>query len=261
MADPERHVALNVALYGAAGKRWTMTERGARELHRERHALAIGPSSARWDGGALIFDIDEIAVPLPRRVRGRVRLMPEVACHHVSALDATGLHRWGPIAPCARVEVEFDAPAQRWTGHAYLDCNEGDEAIDRPFRAWDWSRAPLRDGGCAVLYDVQAKDGEDRLVALRFDRRGGVEALAAPPRRPLPPSAWRVARSTRCDVGFEPRVVQRFEDAPFYTRQLIASRLCGEDVLAVHESLDVPRLVSTATQWMLPWRMPRRAMR
>jgi len=236
-----------------------MTERGAGSLHRERHALAIGPSSLRWQADALVIDIDEIAVPLPRRVRGQVRLVPEAVCHHTSTLDTGSLHRWGPIAPCARVEVEFDSPAQRWSGHGYLDCNEGDEPIDRPFRAWDWSRAPLADGSCAVLYDVQPKQGADRLLALRFDKRGGVEAFEAPPRRKLPASAWRVARSTRCDEGFEPRVVQRMEDAPFYSREVIASRLLGEGVMAVHESLDVPRLVSPATQWMLPWRMPRRA--
>ncbi|HEU4457685.1 MAG TPA: carotenoid 1,2-hydratase [Methylibium sp.] len=250
-----------------------MTERGRRELQRQRHALAIGPSSARWNGSALVFDIDEVAVPIPRRLRGQVRVMFEAPCEHVTALDAGGAHRWGPIAPCARVEVDLASPAQRWSGHGYLDCNEGDEPIDRPFLAWDWSRAALRDGGCAVLYDVRHRSApgnverrgrgrSSEVLALRFDRHGRVEPFAAPPRRELPRSLWRLARSTRCDddgSGFEPRVLQRLEDGPFYSRELIASRLLGEEVLAVHESLDVTRLLATSTQWMLPWRMPRRA--
>ena len=33
----------------------------------------------------------------------------------------------------------------------------------------------------------------------------------------------------------------------------------GETVDSLHETLNVPRLSSTAVQMMLPWRMPRRA--
>jgi carotenoid 1,2-hydratase len=42
-------------------------------------------------------------------------------------------------------------------------------------------------------------------------------------------------------------------------RSLLRTRLLGEDVTAVHESLDVPRLVSLPVRLMLPWRMPRRS--
>ena len=50
------------------------------------------------------------AAPLPRRVRGRVRVHPQGLCRFVAPLDAAGRHRWGPIAPCARIEVELDQP-------------------------------------------------------------------------------------------------------------------------------------------------------
>jgi len=52
-------------------------------------------------------------------------------------------------------------------------------------------------------------------------------------------------------------VTQRLEDAPFYSRSVLRSGLLGETVTSMHETLNVPRLVSPAVQLMLPWRMPR----
>jgi hypothetical protein len=40
---------------------------------------------------------------------------------------------------------------------------------------------------------------------------------------------------------------------------LLRTQWQSEPVTAVHESLDIPRLVSWPVQFMLPWRMPRRA--
>ena len=34
--------------------------------------------------------------------------------------------------------------------------------------------------------------------------------------------------------------------------------LLGEEVVSIHETLDVPRVVSLPVRLMLPWRMPRR---
>ena len=148
-------MALNVALYSRDTPRWTMTERGRGQLSRSASELAIGPSVVRWDGQALQIDIDEVCSPLPRRVRGRVRVFPQGLCRFTAPLDAAGRHRWGPIAPCARIEVELDRPGLRWSGQAYLDSNEGDEPVDRAFRTWDWSRASLLVGSTAVVYDLR----------------------------------------------------------------------------------------------------------
>jgi carotenoid 1,2-hydratase len=60
------------------------------------------------------------------------------------------------------------------------------------------------------------------------------------------------------ETGHAPQLVSTLEDTPFYVRSLLRTRLLGEDVTAVHESLDVPRLVSLPVRLMLPWRMPRR---
>jgi carotenoid 1,2-hydratase len=253
----ENHCSINVALYGAAGRRWTMTERSRASLQRDATRLAIGPSQLHWNGQSLVIDIDEWNVPIPRRVKGRITVHPHGLSRFVAALDDHGRHRWGPIAPCARIEVDMGAPAARWSGHAYLDSNEGDEPIDTPFTEWDWSRAPLADGGAGVIYDVRQKQGADRVIAVRFKPSGEFEHFSAPPRQPLPRTMWRIGRTMRTEAGTPAQVEQTLEDTPFYVRSVVRSALLGEQVTSVHETLNVPRLVATSTQLMLPWRMPR----
>jgi carotenoid 1,2-hydratase len=55
------------------------------------------------------------------------------------------------------------------------------------------------------------------------------------------------------------QVHEQLEDTPFYQRALLRFEEGGESLLAFHETLSVPRLVSPVVQAMLPWRMPRRA--
>jgi len=255
--DPDDHCSLNVCLYGQGVRRWTMTERGRRRVARDARRFEIGPSAVRWDGERLCFDVDERAVPFGQRVRGRVTVFPDALCRFSTPLDDGARHRWGPIAPRARVEVALDDPALRWSGHAYFDSNEGDEPIDRPFVEWDWSRAALRDGSTAVIYDVRQKAGADRVLALRFGRDGSVEPFDAPPRQALPRTAWRIGRSMRTDPAVPARVVETLEDTPFYVRSVLESGLLGERVTSMHETLNVPRFASAAVRLMLPWRMPR----
>jgi carotenoid 1,2-hydratase len=40
-------------------------------------------------------------------------------------------------------------------------------------------------------------------------------------------------------------------------RSVLDSHLFGERVTSVHETLSLPRVVSTPVRLMLPWRMPR----
>jgi carotenoid 1,2-hydratase len=231
-----------------------MTERGRRHVQRERHALVVGPSRLEWQGDALEITLDERSVPLLRAVRGVLRLRPQGLTTFHAALDARGLHRWGPIAPCARIEVDLQSPALRWQGHAYFDSNEGDEPIERGFTRWDWLRTAETDGSTAVIYDVQP-----RLIAQRFAPDGSTSAFEPSPRQRLAPSAlWRIDRQVR--AAEPPRVLRTLEDTPFYARSLIEMQAGnGQRVQAVHETLDVPRLVSPVVQAMLPFRMPRRA--
>ena len=63
--------------------------------------------------------------------------------------------------------------------------------------------------------------------------------------------------------GDKPKVslLGTFEDTPFYARSMIKSHLLGEEVISMHETLNVKRLESNIVQFMLPWRMPRNPTR
>lgn len=255
--NPEDHVCINVALYGAGGHRWAMTERGQRSLARSTSSFAVGPSSLIWNGRWFELSFDERECPWPARLQGRIRIHPSAFTHFRAELDEQGLHRWGPLAPCARVEVEVSG-GPRWSGHGYLDSNEGDEPIHRPFERWDWMRSTHTDGDTSVVYDVECKSGAERLVAQRFKPDGSSEPFEAPPRQRLPGTAWGIARTARSDAQVQPRVVQVFENTPFYVRDLVSTSLNGQQSESVHESLDARRLASWPVRLMLPFRMPRR---
>ena len=258
ITQPDNYCALNVALYNKQAARWAMTERGAQHCQRDEKQFTIGPSQLRWEDNTLVIDIDEIAVPLPRRVRGQVRVQADTWFDFSTPIDSAGKHRWGPLAPSARVVVDLQQPAQQWTGHAYLDSNEGDEPIDRSCHEWDWSRSLMKDGSTAVIYDIQGKtSAQDKLLALRFMPDGTVNHFQAPPRQQLSPTAWRIQRRMRSEASVQ--VKDQLEDTPFYHRALLQSSLMGETVQSFHETLYMPRLVSPLVQAMLPWRMPRRS--
>lgn len=249
--DPLRHCALNVALYGRR-RRWAMTERRDAAVERGADFLAIGPSTLEWDGSSLTIRIDEIAVPLPRRIRGTLRLYPSALETRTLALDAAGLHRWQPIAPCARVEVVMDRPGFSWCGAAYFDTNIGDRPLEAEFVRWDWSRACLP-GGTAVLYDVMRRDGSLTL-AVRYDAAGGLVDFAAPAAVTLPSTRWRVPRRINATA---PSVAETLEDTPFYARSVVEAEILGYRVTAMHESLALNRFANPWIQAMLPFRMPR----
>ena len=253
---PENHCAINVSLAGARGSAWAMTERGATHVDRGADHLAVGPSSVRWDGDALVIEVDERSAPLPYRVRGTIRVRPEMIGTTAFALDPAGRHRWHPVAPRARVEVAMTHPATSWSGDGYFDSNFGDEPLEDGFEDWHWSRAHLRND-VAVLYEGRRRDGTPFDLALRFDRQGRWHDVVQPPPAALPRTGWLVTRATRADAGTVPRVTRTWIDAPFYARSQLATRLFGEDVTAVHESLSLGRFRSPIVQSMLPYRMPR----
>lgn len=264
LADPLRHVAVNVALYtpgGGSGARWAMTERGAGALQRSAHTLAIGPSALHWDGSALQVTLDERCAPLPRRLRGRLRLHPQaMGMPSPLALDTAGAHQWWPIAPGARIEVDLAEPGWRWQGHAYLDSNRGALPLEHSFAHWQWARAALGGQRSAVAYDALQADGAMRRIGLLFDGQGGHAPLPDMPLQPLPPAPlFRVPRQQRSGAGQAPQLITTLEDAPFYNRSLVAAQWAGQPVRAVHESLDLGRFSRPIVQAMLPFRMPRRA--
>jgi carotenoid 1,2-hydratase len=258
--DPQNHCAINVALYSPGGRQWAMTERGRSSVERSSTCFSVGPSQLKWTGEHLQIDLDEVSVPFPRRIRGTVRVYPDAVVNFSASLDDQSKHRWGPIAPCARVEVDLPKPGMKWRGNAYLDSNEGDEPVTIPFITWDWSRARMADNSTAVIYDVTLINGSKTLLAERFKPDGTSEPFVpATQREKLPTTFWRVDRGIRSDSGYSTRVLETLEDSPFYARSLLHTQLFGEQVTAVHETLQPLLLNNRAVRMMLPWRMPRRA--
>jgi len=259
VAEPENHVAVNIALYGPR-RRWAMTERGAWSLQRSVDRFVVGPSELAWDGTALTVVFAERSAPLPFRLRGTIRLLPAAFGAEAFPLDARGLHRWAPLAPAARVEVALTEPALSWSGHGYLDSNMGDEPLERGFARWTWTRAHAG-GEAVILYDATRRDGSRLALALRPRGDGTLERLPLPevfglPRTPI----WRIRRSAH-GQGEGPRVIDTLEDTPFYARSTIRTRLFGRVATAVHESLDLDRFARLWVKALLPFRMPRRASR
>jgi len=255
--DPMNHCALNVALYTPKGKHWSMTERPKGSVFRDAKSFVIGPSCVHWDGQAMHIDIDEWSVPIPIKIRGRVSVYPEQLFDFSTPLDLAGKHHWGPIAPSSRVEVNLSHPQQRWSGHAYVDSNEGVEPIANSFSEWDWSRAHMKDGSCTVVYDCQFKNAQDRILALKFNPDGSIKPFRAPQRQSMPKTAWAIPRRLRSESEIGP--IRQLEDTPFYQRAVVQNSLLGESITSFHETLNASRFASNWVQSLLPWRMPRLA--
>jgi carotenoid 1,2-hydratase len=246
-----------VAIYSPGKNRWAMTERGEKQVSRNANEFIIGPSSLDWDGNKLTVHIQERAVPFGQKITGTVELYPNTLFNFSTSLDAAGKHRWGPLAPSARVKVHLNSPDLKWEGNAYLDSNEGDEPISKAFHEWDWSRAEMSGGRTSVIYDVREKNAQENVLALTFNPNGTIDHFEAPPRQALPKTFWGIKGHMRNQSSETLAVHKVLENTPFYTRSVLNSELLGEKVLSFHETLSVPKLTLTSTQLMLPWRMPR----
>ncbi|MEM1344720.1 MAG: carotenoid 1,2-hydratase [Pseudomonadota bacterium] len=232
-----------------------MTERGRHSVTRDATSFGVGPSRLDWEGDALRITIDEIAVPHLRPVRGTIRLHPEALTDYEAVLDSAGHHCWRPFAPLSRVEVALEAPGLNWSGHGYFDANMGTRPLDEDFRHWNWSRSRLGDSA-RIFYEAERRDGTDLALDLRAGVDGTVEVSdETPPKAALPGTLWRVARETRSEA--DARILRRMEDAPFYSRAMLETRLDGQVAETVHESLDLDRFASRWVKALLPWRMPR----
>ena len=254
-ADPENFCALNVALYGDGGHRWSMTERGKRHMRRDETSFTVGPSSMRWEDGTLVISIDEVTVPIPSRLKGEVRLTPSAICAHEVALDAQGLHTWRPVAPFSRITARFEKPGHSWSGIGYHDSNWGAVPLEDSFESWVWSRA-AKSNGAAIIYDTVLKGGGTSAFALEIGHDGTVREEKVPARREMGTTFWRMKRHMRAERDF--RVLSLFEDAPFYARTLLRLQTEEGEAFAFHESLSLARFRNPVVQAMLPFRMPRR---
>jgi carotenoid 1,2-hydratase len=257
--DPLDHCALNVAVYTPRGKLWSLDERGRDRVHRTASSLSLGASVVAWERDALVIHLHERTTPFltarplgDERIVGRVTVHPRVRVDEPFALDAAGAHLWWSAAPSARVEVALDEPAIRWSGEGYHDANAGDGPLEDTFTSWDWSRASVCDDS-VILYDALTRDGVRRPHARRVTPSGRVETVEAPTAVSLPRTRWGVQRHTRTDGG-PARVRETLEDSPFYARSVLSSRLLGQDVTAMHETLDLERFRKGWVQFLLPFK-------
>ncbi len=234
-----------------------MTERPSRLIQRTEDTFQIGPSALHWDGNELTIRFDETTAPIPTRLRGEIRLRPTGLATHIVNLDGAGHHFWSPIAPTAHVEVTLESPARHWQGQAYFDTNWGHRPLEADFHEWHWCRAPLADGGTAVLYYVTKTDGTKATTALRYAPDGAATDFPPPPEQTLSKTFWRLPRSTATTEGQRATIQETLEDAPFYARSVLRTHLLGEPVTAMHEMLNLHRFDTPWMRLMLPFKAPR----
>ena len=116
------------------------------------------------------------------------------------------------------------------------------------------------------LLDLLPPDGRHFAAAKKIAdwaarNDGGVETFAPPPTVSLAPTRWRIERRVGVEPGHVPAAVATLEDTPFYARSIVMTRLLGQPVNAMHETLSLERFRSPWVQAMLPFRMPRRLRR
>ena len=254
------HSAVNLALYGPI-ERWCMTERPARDTTATPDRLTIGSSSLSRDGERLQLDLNERGMPVPHRLAGRLSVsVPDSMRAEPVWLDSAHRHRWQPLAPQTRIEVDLVSPALRWSGTAYVDSNRGSEPLEAGFSTWHWSRSHARDGSTRVRYDVIDRQGRESARTLDISPNG--DTVPGPPGRPhaLARTRWfGMSRPTRLVDGATPEGLQTQENAPFYSRSRLIESVDGERRDCVHESLDMDRFTKRSTQLLLPFRTPRLA--
>jgi carotenoid 1,2-hydratase len=248
--------SLNVALYGKRKGAWALHEHAIEPEQRKPDGVVIGQSSMHWEGDRLCADICERTSPLRRPVRGSVVLRPELLSGLALQIDGRGEHRWWPVAPLARIEVDLPEPGVRFRGHGYYDVNAGQLPLEAAFDTWSWSRA--RAGDTAYLtYDVAEREGARRSLAFKISANGEVDDLSPVWSTPLDRTWFGIQREARVDHGQPCQVVRSLEDGPFYARALVSTRFDGQPVVAMHESLAAQRLRSGLVQWLVKHRMRR----
>lgn len=252
--DPDNHCAINAALYGEC-RRWAMTERGKKHVKRSDDEFVVGPSSMRWSAQGLQINLNEVCVPIPKALRGQILVKPRRLHDEPVCLDLDGKHFWRAIAPSSRVTVTLEKPNLNWSGTAYLDMNWGDEPLENAFIDWNWMRTQGA-GQTSVYYDLQRRDGSKLSFGKAFGAQNSGD-LKVPAKHGLKRGFWGMQRPVLSEQT--PSLIGTFEDAPFYTRNLVGLTLDGTQCQAVHESLSLKRFAHPIVQAMLHFKMPRRS--
>jgi carotenoid 1,2-hydratase len=243
-----------------------MTERGRKQLTRNEIMFQVGPSDLHWDDEeGLTINFEEVSVPfppndfLPKKLKGKIRLKPKFVTDQIFDIDDRGEHKWWPIAPSSDISVKFEEGGfPDWAGEGYLDSNWGTEPIEDCFDYWNWARGESADGTTTLIYDTYLQNGHRDILALSFDADGTVTHFDAPAKSSLGTGVWGVQRLGHHDKGHRPKLIEVYEDGPFYTRNQIETHLNGSKTRMMHESLSGKRIGKNWVKALLPWRMPRK---
>lgn len=187
-------------------------------------------------------------------MRGRITVRPATAAPAAAprALDANNQHMWWPVAANASVEVDMQAPAKRWRGRAYHDCNWGYAPLADAFDSWQWMRTQ-RPAGTEVTYVAQAcGETKNRGFSHWYGDDGSAQAQPVPPAVQLRRSGWNLKQPA---FGAVKRSAL-LEDTPFYSRSRL---LVDGSAVAMHETLDMRRWQAPWVQFLLPFRLRREA--
>lgn len=256
-ADPMDFCAFNVVVYNHDKRIWGLTEWPRGQVERTGSTLVIGRNRIVREADRITISVDESTPRGTGRIRGDIVIHPTLLSDRDFPLDDEGVHRWRPLAPLSRMEVNLSNPALQFAGSAYHDANDGGAPLENTLRRWRWSRHELGDDA-AVLYDVDRLDGSTSSLALRFLKDGTIDPFPPPATHGLPASRWwRCPRDTRSEGPEKPRIIRTLEDSPFYARTIIESTLLGSTAPGVHESLALDRFTAPWMQWMLPFRTRR----
>ena len=260
------HCAVNVALYGKPW-RWCMTERTQASVRLSTRQLSIGKSCVSVESGKLRIIIDELAMPVPTRVKGELTVdLPDydLRAHPLDnqsnpgQTNAEAQHFWQPIAPKTRINVSFTQPQLNWQGDAYVDSNYGQVPLEQSFTSWVWSRSHAPDNTTTILYDVVDRQGQASKRSLHYTMDGLESTCEAPQLHELARTRyWRVPRLARTAAGANIDKLQTLEDTPFYSRSRFVERHAHGQQVTVHESLYLNRFDTSWVRSLLPFRMPR----
>ncbi len=246
-SDPLDYCAFNVGFYGPHGRtHWVFTEFPRGDIGRSATQFDLAGNQLCWDDHVLRIQIDDRCAPRRRRIRGRIDVHFTEANLQCFPIDDAGQHQWCPIAPFATAEVSMHAPDLDWSGHAYIDSNQGEVPLHHTFDRWNWSRTHT--GNAAQLtYNTQETDGRKHQLALAY-RDGEIQTIVPQAQATLPTTGWSLER--HCQLA-APTLKQTLDDTPFYARSLVES----DGGIGMHESLSLERFRKSWVQRLLPFRM------
>jgi carotenoid 1,2-hydratase len=255
--SPYDFSTFNISLKSPVGNRFCLTEHRREHVAVSDKTFRVGKNQATFGSDRLTLDLDDMATPLPFRMRGEAVIeFQNRGAESPILLDDAGRHRWQPIASAARARIRLTEPNLSFEGTAYVDSNEGDEPLEDAFTSWQWSRT-VKEGSAdaSIQYDCTFRDGTSRR-RLFHSPHGYVEeqahvigALSS-----LGNTLFRMPR----ELPLEGRVTKQTTllDAPFYSRTALRTiDQSGHEANVVHESLDLARFVNPWVQRALPYRM------